>query len=161
MKNNKIMASGNFSLDLLKCPLCENIPLKYRMVFCDNGHLVCLSCRSQMKDPDKCPVCQGALVSRRNYLYEKIIDSIELVNCKNKSFGCAKTLTADEKDEHENQCEFRMISCFDRECQPMKNNFSIASFKDHYESNHWDRKEEIQVIIKSIRNCSISAREGQ
>ena len=70
------MASGNFSLDLLKCPLCENIPLKYRMVFCDNGHLVCVSCRSQMKDPDKCPVCQGALVSRRNYLYEKIIDSI-------------------------------------------------------------------------------------
>ena len=70
-----------------------------------------------------------------------------MVNCKNKNFGCAKTLTADEKDDHENQCEFRMISCFERECKPMKNQLAITSFKEHYESNHWDRKEEIQVTI--------------
>ena len=73
-----------------------------------------------------------------------------MVNCKNKNFGCAKTLTSDEKDDHENQCEFRMISCFERECKPMKNQLAITSFKEHYESNHWDRKEEIQVTISKL-----------
>ena len=123
------MASANFPLSLLKCPICENIPLKYTMVFCDNGHLVCVSCKNLMENTDKCPTCNKPLVSRRNNFVEQILDTLELTHCKNKSLGCTKMLVANEKDDHENQCQFKIIDCFDRECQNLKNQYPFGSIK--------------------------------
>ena len=76
------MASANFSINLLECPVCYKIPTKETLIFCENGHMVCETCKNKMEN---CPSCRGKFVNRRNILIEQILDSVT-VCCKH----CAK-----------------------------------------------------------------------
>ena len=102
------MASVHFSIDLLECPVCFNIPSQYLMVFCENGHMVCGNCKNRLVN---CIQCQAKFVSKKNILVERILDSVTK-HCKYKGSGCNKMVLFKDTEDHARQCEFRPIICF-------------------------------------------------
>ena len=126
------MASANFSLDLLECPVCFKIPSKKAFIFCDNGHMVCKKCRNKISN---CPTCRSNFADRRNILLEKILDTVK-VSCKYKIFGCSENLEFKDLDDHLAQCQFRKVYCFNFKCQAQKIQYNLSSLMDHYEGFH-------------------------
>ena len=41
-------SKGQFSIDILECPICFTVPSKKELlVFCENGHMTCNSCKNK------------------------------------------------------------------------------------------------------------------
>ena len=155
MSSSASSSTCTFSVDLLKCPQCGNIPLKYTMAFCENGHMVCGTCRKQVKN-SQCPTCPATFVSRRNTFIEHLLDSIELMNCKYKNLGCPRTLIIKDKDFHENACEYRLVDCFHKDCMASNNQYSLKNIKEHYENEHGDPSFQEKEMDNLEEECEIN-----
>jgi len=92
---------------ILECPVCLEVPKGGPISQCDNGHLLCSSCRKKIKE---CPVCKKKLRINRNLAAEKILESICLP-CNFSIHGCPSQLEKDEREKHLKVCEFRDVQC--------------------------------------------------
>ena len=56
--------------DILECPVCLESPSCTPIYQCDNGHIVCKSCREKMSN---CSLCQVELRDQRCRVAEEIL----------------------------------------------------------------------------------------
>ncbi|XP_074593801.1 E3 ubiquitin-protein ligase SIAH1-like [Brevipalpus obovatus] len=92
---------------LFECPVCFDYVLP-PILQCQNGHLLCSSCRKQLTN---CPTCRIPISSNiRNLQMEKLAMNL-LFPCKYSSAGCVLNLTCTDKPDHEDSCEFKSYSC--------------------------------------------------
>jgi len=92
---------------LFECPVCFDYVLP-PIIQCQNGHLVCSSCRQKITC---CPTCRVPISNNiRNLQMEKLAPTL-LFPCKYSSAGCTQNLLYSDKPEHEDSCEFKPYSC--------------------------------------------------
>ncbi|XP_066595312.1 E3 ubiquitin-protein ligase SIAH1B-like [Prorops nasuta] len=61
--------------ELLQCPVCLELPQNQKIIFqCVNGHHVCNFCTQEL---ERCPICQGQLLSTRNIIAEQLCSKFE------------------------------------------------------------------------------------
>lgn len=92
---------------LFECPVCYHavLPPIYQ---CPEGHLVCADCRPKLSGT--CPECRAELGKIRNLALEKVAKSVAFP-CINAESGCTTVTRYDQKERHEKECEFRLLSC--------------------------------------------------
>lgn len=91
---------------LFECPVCFDYVLP-PILQCQNGHLVCASCRHKLTC---CPSCRGPIGNIRNLAMEKVASTV-FFPCKYSQNGCKQLLMHTEKADHEELCECRPYSC--------------------------------------------------
>lgn len=95
---------------------------------CENGHVTCsFCCTKVMKE---CPFCSP--LALRNRAIEKVIESVE-VRCRNKKYGCEKTMSYNKRDEHEKTCLFTPCSCPLPDCNYKNEDFMLNW---HFHTSH-------------------------
>ena len=100
-------ASGNDLTSLFECPVCFDFVLP-PIIQCQNGHLVCSSCRQKLTS---CPTCRVPISNTiRNLPMEKLATTM-MFPCKYSSSGCAISLLYTDKPDHEDSCDFKPYSC--------------------------------------------------
>lgn len=98
---------NNDLTSLFECPVCFDYVLP-PILQCQNGHLVCSSCRQKITN---CPTCRVSIsYNIRNLQMEKLAPTL-LFSCKYSSAGCTKSLPYNNKPEHEELCEFKPYVC--------------------------------------------------
>ncbi|KAL3640404.1 hypothetical protein CASFOL_015372 [Castilleja foliolosa] len=124
----------SFSLadpDVLDCTICF-VPLRPPVYQCENGHIACASCCSNMKN--KCAVCSMPIGYNRCRAIENVIESIR-ISCPNMRYGCKKLLTYNKKLDHEKTCNYSPCSCPYPGCAYIGRSISLYS---HFYTQHTD-----------------------
>lgn len=119
-----VPAAGSDLVSLFECPVCFDFVLP-PIIQCQNGHLVCSSCRQKLTT---CPTCRVPISSQiRNLPMEKLAVTM-MFPCKYMTSGCSATLPYLEKPDHEDSCEFKPYQC---PCPGTRNTFfySIISVR--------------------------------
>ncbi|OAY77662.1 E3 ubiquitin-protein ligase SINA-like 10 [Ananas comosus] len=93
--------------DLLDCSICFE-PLRPPLYQCQNGHVACSSCWSQLCN--KCHICSREVSRSRNVFLEKIIESIK-VSCSYAKWGCPENISYAKRPAHEEKCIFAPSEC--------------------------------------------------
>ncbi|XP_010666725.2 uncharacterized protein LOC104883855 [Beta vulgaris subsp. vulgaris] len=93
--------------DVLDCSICC-LPLTIPVFQCENGHIACSSCRSNLGNT--CPSCCGKIGYNRCRAIEKVIESVQVSSC-NLRYGCRGTINYCKKQEHEETCIYTPCSC--------------------------------------------------
>lgn len=84
---------GSDLTSLFECPVCFDFVLP-PIIQCQNGHLVCSSCRTKITT---CPTCRIPISSNiRNLPMEKLATTM-MFPCKYSSSGCTATLIYTDK----------------------------------------------------------------
>lgn len=101
-------SSSNAELaSYFECPVCFEYILP-PILQCQNGHLVCKSCRQRLTI---CPTCRVQITSNiRNLQMEKVASTI-FFPCKYVSFGCQIQSLIKDKPIHEEICDFKPYNC--------------------------------------------------
>ena len=84
-----------------------HIDIWYMDLQCENAHLACSSCCSNLTS--KCSCC-GYNYNRCRGL-EKVIESIDKISWKYAKYGCKETKPYNEKTEHEKDCPRAICFC--------------------------------------------------
>ena len=114
--------------DLLICSVCLDIPTSTPIYQCENGHLLCKSCKPQLK---YCPICRKPLPITRNLLAEQSLEKL-LIPCQNEGCG-EKVLLAGGQLKHETKCIFAEIKCPIPECVKIT---CLAKLVEHFQNDH-------------------------
>ncbi|XP_022248421.1 E3 ubiquitin-protein ligase Siah1-like isoform X3 [Limulus polyphemus] len=93
-------------VSLFECPVCFEFVLP-PILQCQNGHLVCSTCRQKITC---CPTCRAPIGNIRNLAMEKVASTV-MFPCKYFASGCNAQLLHTDKQDHEEICEFRPYSC--------------------------------------------------
>ena len=57
---------------LLDCSACNKRPSRDSLVFCENGHMVCKACKSNLSN---CTTCQGNFMTQNQpLLFNQLLD---------------------------------------------------------------------------------------
>jgi len=102
-----------------KCPVCDDIPPPPWHA-CSAGHILCLSCHTQLAMPKKCPQCRALMpITSEQRILEKVLTHYKvplMFPCNNT--GCDTMVAWDALDEHGRQCSYRSYPCpYHRGCQ--------------------------------------------
>lgn len=101
------LASNAELASYFECPVCFEYILP-PILQCQNGHLVCKSCRQRLTI---CPTCRVQITANiRNLQMEKVATSI-LFPCKYVANGCPMQTLVKDKVVHEEMCEFKPYNC--------------------------------------------------
>ena len=150
---------------LLKCPVCLNVPRKATLKSCERGHIICIACYTQL-NPDEqnrktCPICRGKLDYTNVFAAQTLTIVLEntKLQCRNNHNGCMKKKLAPAIEEHEEvYCTYRDIPCpaaNQKSCQyisSLKNVIShltaakCAVILDHSDKQVWPKEEFITTI---------------
>lgn len=104
--NDRIPSTSELT-QLFECPVCFDYVLP-PILQCQNGHLVCQSCRGKITC---CPTCRVPIASAiRNLPLEKLAENLRFP-CKFSSNGCEARLEVTAKLDHEDLCEFKPYQC--------------------------------------------------
>lgn len=102
-----MVATGNDLTSLFECPVCFDYVLP-PIIQCQNGHLVCSSCRQKLTS---CPTCRVPIATNiRNLPMEKLATTM-MFPCKYSSSGCLASFLYTDKLDHEDSCEYKPYSC--------------------------------------------------
>ncbi|KAL9691953.1 hypothetical protein QQ045_012381 [Rhodiola kirilowii] len=93
--------------DVLYCVICYEA-LKIPVFQCENGHIACSSCCTQLKN--KCPCCSFPIGHNRCRAIEKVIESVRVL-CQNSKYGCCKRLRLSRRKDHEDKCVHSPYTC--------------------------------------------------
>ncbi|KAL1192355.1 E3 ubiquitin-protein ligase SINA-like 2 [Cardamine amara subsp. amara] len=103
-----VVQSGTLSeLDLLDCPVCCNA-LSAPIFQCGNGHIVCSSCCTKMRQ--KCPYCTLPIGNYRCRVIENVLEAIT-IPCRFTKNGCKQKFSYGKEVAHENECTFGWGYC--------------------------------------------------
>ncbi|XP_022257051.1 E3 ubiquitin-protein ligase Siah1-like isoform X1 [Limulus polyphemus] len=95
-------SSASDLVSLFECPVCFEFVLP-PILQCQNGHLVCSTCRQKITC---CPTCRAPIGNIRNLAMEKVASTV-MFPCKYSASGCNAQLLHTDKQDHEEICEFR------------------------------------------------------
>ena len=135
----------------LECPICTLVPHKTKILACSIGHQICQNCYNLIPgDPKKCPQgrCKYNSPPTQFLALESMINQANIeLNCKNAVQGCQVELQREELEKHELDCQYRMVTCPETDCQQ---NIVRSLLDDHFRENddHGERKygeEDIQI----------------
>ena len=123
---------GNFGeligkvIAIVDCCVCKAISKDKLLISCNNGHLICHVCHTQLKmrncrvcqEPciqceGACPVCRSHVI-RPNHLASKLAQTILQEvrgTCRFQNYGCERLGTIKELTVHELCCRYRTIPC--------------------------------------------------
>ena len=88
---------------LIECPVCLDVPRRGPVYTCSNGHLVCQKCKRAT-----CPTCRVPMGENKSLVAVKILEKI-LHDCK--FVGCEEEDTLQDIEQHEKNCEYRLVAC--------------------------------------------------
>jgi len=57
--------------DCLECPVCLQIPLSFPVPQCENGHILCRTCRRKIRH---CPICRTVIGQSVSLFAEHVIE---------------------------------------------------------------------------------------
>ncbi|KAK4802576.1 hypothetical protein SAY86_000779 [Trapa natans] len=130
--------------DSLDCAICYE-PLSSPVFQCENGHVACSSCCTNMKN--KCASCGWPIGYNRCRALEKILESV-LLTCKFSNYGCKESISYNNRRDHEKSCLHIPCHC------PLSYCSYIGSFKHvahHFNSDHPCRRATFKFnVTKSI-----------
>ena len=98
------------------CLICTDF-FKPPVIQCVKGHSYCQSCIVRMKNSSSkektCAVCRSSISSNiRNYSIEEILSKFS-VGCCWASRGCESQIFLNNREEHEQNCQFRpLVDCY-------------------------------------------------
>ncbi|PWA83528.1 Aminotransferase-like mobile domain-containing protein [Artemisia annua] len=95
--------------NVLDCMICSNL-LSPPVFQCEMGHLTCSSCCFELKGICLCCMPIG-INNNRCRGFEKFIESISSISCKNAESGCKKTVPYNNKRKHEQSCPHATCFC--------------------------------------------------
>ena len=140
-ENKEIVDKSGAALEMLECPVCLDYPRSRPIYSCDNGHIVCSSCREGLtpkhcqecmkscrqcsKGPSilckgPCKDCLGMCPTCRNHKLKadafvgRLADKflIDVVaKCKFAAHGCMKQEKLGIIANHEERCQYREVHC--------------------------------------------------
>ena len=113
----------------LECPVCIALPESAPIYQCENGHIICKTCRQSL---ETCPVCRIPLGNDRNLTAESFLEAF-LEPCPFVENGCKVKLLPDNQEEHRKSCDFRPVFCPVKKC-PQK--ICFHQVINHLESKH-------------------------
>ena len=108
----------DYGEDILKCPVCRDIPENINIFVCANGHSICARCQSTITD---CPVCQekyDVLPTRNLQIEQLIYATVTRHPCRNAREGCTMKGRQREIRLHEATCDFELVLC-DKGCKKL------------------------------------------
>ena len=125
------MASIDISLleKLFECPICTNF-LQIPILMCENGHSICNDCKNLVHT---CPECRAKWTPKRNLKLEQILGTITKP-CRYKENGCTVVRNCSQLEDHERDCEERLVDCFFNPCSKRK--IEAKNFIKHYTEDH-------------------------
>lgn len=107
------------------------------IVFCQNGHNICSSCRPSL---ETCPTCRHPILQARNYSLEDVCYKLNYP-CKFHEEGCEEMFSGEFIKEHQAMCHHGTHPCPlgripEIDCDW---NGKFAELVTHLESQHEDR----------------------
>eukprot|EP00088_Acartia_fossae_P013913 TRINITY_DN17380_c0_g1_i13.p1 TRINITY_DN17380_c0_g1~~TRINITY_DN17380_c0_g1_i13.p1 ORF type:complete len:360 (-),score=78.80 TRINITY_DN17380_c0_g1_i13:299-1378(-) len=116
------------------CTVCQAMPQAVPLFGCKMGHYVCNKCRKAGGVLLSCPKClQPDLSVQLVDLEKKVFPQ----KCVYSLKGCKQRFTEENREEHESECEYRLVLCpcalFARSCQY---NDVISNIRDHGRTQH-------------------------
>lgn len=115
-KRQKRPRPSNDFYESLMCLICTDF-FKPPVIQCVKGHSYCQSCIVRMKNSSSkektCAVCRSSISSNiRNYSIEEILSKFS-VGCCWASRGCESQIFLNNREEHEQNCQFRpLVDCY-------------------------------------------------
>jgi len=95
----------------VECSVCLSMPREDRPVpCCPQGHFVCSTCKEKSIRQGKldCPTCRVPMGGGQSLLALTVIKNV-LHECRHQ--GCSVKLNFDKIKEHEEECDWRLITC--------------------------------------------------
>ncbi|WVZ96324.1 hypothetical protein U9M48_041979 [Paspalum notatum var. saurae] len=125
-------------------------------VQCNVGHVLCRSCREEVKPGSKCHICRGAIGGfRRCHAMEYIVESVR-VPCPNTAYGCTAKPTYYDQQSHRKECVHAPCHCpGDGEACGFVG--SMKALVDHFTGVHgWPRS----TMVRINETSNICLKEG-
>ena len=138
--------------DFFQCSWCKFVPTRRQINQCNQGHIICIECHSELS---VCNTCQPDIINYtefRSLLTEKIL-SLVCKHCRYKENGCNKTIF--DFSEHEKfECSHQVVKCFFTFCcleVPM------MKFQDHLKEFNFNHIDLLHPLEENLgENCSTS-----
>jgi len=124
----------------IECPVCLEVPRKGPVFACSNGHLVCQKCKRET-----CPTCRGAVGDNKSLIAVAVIEKI-LHDCK--FVECEEEFALNQIEEHEKNCEHRIVACpYYEQCDQR---VSLSRLLEHLEKKPCGRRRAPKVVEKYV-----------
>jgi len=124
----------------IECPVCLEVPRKGPVYACLNGHLVCQNCKRET-----CPTCREAVGDNKSLVAVAVIERV-LHDCK--FVECEKEFALKHIEEHEKNCEHRVVACpYYKQCDQR---VSLSKILEHFERNACGISRALKVQYKSV-----------
>jgi len=92
--------------EVIKCPICYEVPRVGPISVCPEGHLICKECKPKI---DNCPVCRVRMTTGAKSLLALFITERIPHSCGNQD--CSESFLPDALAAHEKVCVHRVVSC--------------------------------------------------
>ena len=132
MSDNIVNGMSKLKLNLketLECPVCLKLPQQIPIYQCNNGHIICKSCHSQL---ETCPLCRESLGANRSLVAERLLEAFP-EPCKFARHGCDSIVVPYNAEDHAKECAFREVECPIDSCDQK---IIITKMNDHIKNDH-------------------------
>ena len=127
-ESNSII-STNQIIGAMECNTCLEVPSENPIYQCDNGHILCASCRQKLTN---CPECRFTLRETRSLLSEKILAMCSRP-CEFQKYGCKVKVHDMNSKEHKDACKYKPVSCIEADCDEL---MPLNGFACHMKDAH-------------------------
>ena len=126
---------------MVQCNICLEVPEESPIYQCENGHIICTSCRQQLTD---CPSCRVKLGRTRSLVTEQLLDQCSRC-CEFEKYGCKSKVHDLNWEAHKDVCYYKPTSCMELDCDAI---IPINAFADHMRVAH-----EVQTSSNFTISC--------
>ena len=141
-ESNSII-STNQIIGAMECNTCLEVPSENPIYQCDNGHILCASCRQKLTN---CPECRFTLRKTRSLLSEKILAMCSRP-CEFEKYGCKDKVHDMNSEVHKDACKYKPISCIEADCDEL---IPLNGFASHMKDAH-----KIQIADNFLISCNV------
>ena len=113
----------------IECPVCLSLPESTPIYQCENGHIICKSCRQSI---ETCPQCCKPLAYNRSLVAESFLEAFSKP-CPFVKHGCDAKILPDHEEGHKKTCAYREVHCPIKVCGKR---VSIHNVISHLQSEH-------------------------
>ena len=115
--------------DVVQCHICLEVPEESPIYQCENGHILCTSCREKLTD---CPSCRIKLGRTRSLGTEQLLELCSR-SCEFEQYGCKFKVHDLNWEAHKEVCSYKPISCMEADCDAA---IPINDFTNHMRVVH-------------------------
>ena len=104
----------------------NKISIIFRYKCLSNGHPLCRQCN------DFCE-CGSEVGETPCKITSKLLEILQINSCRNQKHGCQEVCERSQLNNHERNCEYRIIHCPDFNC---REKVTFLHFMDHFRKCH-------------------------